>query len=72
MWSFWSFCQPGMRFIQVAKMRGGWFGGGSDGFTKVENAPKSWRPPKDKPNEGGGDGKRVLGTIKRTGFVVLV
>jgi hypothetical protein len=56
------FLQPGMRF----KLE-------DDGVatvTKVE-APKIVMPPEDKTYEGGAKAKRVLGTIKRTGFVVL-
>jgi hypothetical protein len=44
--------------------------GGIATATKVE-APKIVMPPEDKTNEGGAKLKRVLGTIKRTGFVVL-
>ncbi|HEY7312321.1 MAG TPA: polymorphic toxin-type HINT domain-containing protein [Gemmataceae bacterium] len=56
------FLQPGMRF----KLEDG----GIATVTKVE-APKIVMPPEDKTNEGGAKLKRVLGTIKRTGFVVL-
>lgn len=56
------FLQPGMRF----KLEDG----GIATVTKV-NAPKIVMPPEDKTNEGGAKLKRVLGTIKRTGFVVI-
>jgi hypothetical protein len=56
------FLQPGMRF----KLEDG----GIATVTKVE-APKIVMPPEDKINEGGAKLQRVLGTIKRTGFVVL-
>ena len=56
------FLQPGMRF----KLEDG----GVATVTKVET-PKLVMPPEDKTSEGGAKLKRVLGTIKRTGFVVL-
>ncbi len=56
------FLQPGMRF----KLEDG----GVATVTKVE-APKIVMPPEDRTYEGGAKAKRVLGTIKRIGFVVL-
>jgi hypothetical protein len=56
------FLRPGMRF----KLEDG----GVATVTKVE-APKVVMAPEDKISEGGAKLKRVLGTIKRTWFVVL-
>jgi hypothetical protein len=56
------FLQPGMRF----KLEDG----GVATVTKVE-APKIVLPPSDKEYDGGLKEKRILGTIKRTGFVAL-
>ncbi len=54
--------EPGMRFVledgQIATI------------TEVE-APKVWQPPSDVPDQNGNFNGRVIGTIKRTGFMTM-
>jgi hypothetical protein len=54
--------QPGMRFI---------LDDGSVATVTAVGTPEVWEPPPSEPNEDGNYLRRVLGRIKRTGFVVL-